>query len=122
MYEEDYELLKEALIALLCVGDRIYRVYGSSVGLSRAGVPTIALSTVTEIISKTEMVVRRSYTGPGSVENIKSIDMYEGNLYIWNTGSHLYSLPQKERLEKLAEIIKMESTIHVDFTTNDTGI
>jgi hypothetical protein len=113
--DEDYELMKEALIALLCVGDRIYRVYGSSVGLSRAAVPTIALATVTEIISKTEIVVKRSYTGPGSVENVRSIDVYEGQLYVWNVGTHLYDLPQKERLEKLAEIVKMESTQHVNF-------
>jgi hypothetical protein len=113
--DKDYEQLKEARIALLCVGDVIYRVYAGKAYAYKERSTLIAVCKVTQVLGKNSIRVTRSYTGNGTIECPLSIDMCDGKLYIWNHGSHFYGYPPKERLAELTKILKLENIRYESF-------
>jgi hypothetical protein len=104
--DKEYEQMKEARIALLCVGDIVYRVYAGKAYSYKETSNLIAICKVTKIISRTSIVITRSYVGSGTCENPESIDLLEGELYVWNHGSHFHDCPPEERIAVLMDIFK----------------
>lgn len=114
MSYEEYQLIRMALFALLCVGDNINCIYTSlSKSWDAQGnelIPcesnTIKHYTVTKVSDGFTMKVNRA--GNEHVQYIENVFAYEGELYIWNS-CDFPGLNHEKRLEKVIEILKSEN-------------
>jgi hypothetical protein len=109
----EYNEIRRALIALLCVGDKIPRIHKMP-GKYHADTNThdiyyhIKYSTVVEI-TKDNIKLRTSTTT--HPDALKWIEAYEGELYFWGE-INSFSKPRREnKLKKMIEIIESKDTI-----------
>lgn len=105
----EYEELKEALIALLCVGDPIYHIFrpiGTIWDHKTHGpksAPYMVLERAIMEINEGTVKVCSIYTeDQPTVWSFKSMEMYEGKLYLWPA----VCATHEEKLVRLAEIVK----------------
>jgi hypothetical protein len=110
---EEYNAIREGLIALMCVGDRIFYIYhglGSFNQETQQFDTTIKVKkcTITEIIDDgcaIKMVTESSYT---SIQHTNMMDIYKGQLYIWNESKPTDRLA---RASKIASIMEHPDTM-----------
>jgi hypothetical protein len=117
---QQYSEIREGLIALLCVGDKIYYIY-NPVGLLwdmktkfKHSIPiTIRENTVVSITDK-HVLVTSSYTGDKPFEvDFKFVQAYEGKLYChpkFNIEKKLCT-PQ-EIIDDIASIVNSKETVY----------
>jgi hypothetical protein len=109
MDEAEYLLVREAMIALMCVGDKITRIrpvkgYNHRIH-DHYTYYVLTIGYISKIINEDVFKVTSLY-GDISVQYFKTIDVYKGQLYIWSSRATNY----KERMEELAERIESEDT------------
>jgi hypothetical protein len=97
--DEEYEKIREALIALMCVGDEIRYIY------SFAGDCHTIYRTVITRIDETELCVL-----DWGVCGLYRIEHYEGKLYIWERTFQT----RRSKFYKMLEILKSEKTTRYD--------
>jgi hypothetical protein len=111
--KKDYRHIRDGLVALLCVGDKIYRIRATSGYNHREKTHyryyVIATSIITEIVNSDVFKIS-AYSGgePTTVEYTHKIDMYNGELYIWESLTEGY----EERMKELKYRIESEDTRH----------
>jgi hypothetical protein len=107
MDEEEYKMLREGLIALLCVGDKLNRIrpvngYNHK---DKTHFTYYMITRCTIIDFENEDVIRISdyhNTGnPSRIEYKSKIDEYNGQLYIWDTQLTDYYDRRKELTKRI---------------------
>jgi hypothetical protein len=119
---QDYYDMREGLLALLCVGDAIYRIFSSPYSnhyvargqynyslLQSDTYCTIREYTVAKILKNGKIKIRTS-GGNESTESTNFIYPYEGRLFIWTEDS-LSAFTHEERAAKVAEILDAKKYI-----------
>jgi hypothetical protein len=101
--DEDYSVIREALLALLCVGDEIYYVF-QGIGNRYH----VRLCTIDKILNEDQIVINSGNLGFMTIQYTELVDVYNGKPYIWSA-CHIRDF--NGRLEKLSEIIKSEDTL-----------
>lgn len=105
--EKDYYKIREVLLSLLCVGNNIKFLHHiTGLGL------TLTKHTITEVSEKEIRLESYHY----SAYRLCSIECYQGELYIWTEEEEEYSYRSRERIIRMAELIKNVETITYDFT------
>jgi hypothetical protein len=113
--DESYDLIRDGLIALLCVGDKIFHLYH---GLGyydhkkeKFTTPyKIKQCTIIEVNDSTIRIL--TPLGYDSTHSINMIDVYKGQLYIWDAARpYDYTL----RVEKMIELIEADTTVFEDY-------
>jgi hypothetical protein len=108
--------IREGLIALICVGDRIKHV-GMGV-ISSYITDVIREDTVIQILDD-NMLRMRTRGGVIYLQSLYFIDEYNGELYIFNdTGVH-HNIDYDERIDMLTSIINSDQT---EFINHDKRI
>lgn len=110
-----YEEMREALIALLCVGDKIKRIHGipddyNSKTRSYNHHWEIRSSYVEEITDN-DIKIRTSNTADSNT--LKYIEAYKGELYFWGN-IDCFPVPKREnKITQIMKIVESKDTIHV---------
>jgi hypothetical protein len=99
---KNYNTIREALIALLCVGDSINYLH-HSLGLGIM----VTRHTVIEITD--EFIKLADYRF--SVYKFSTIEQYKGELYVWCEENGSYSYRTIPRILRMIELIKSSDTI-----------
>jgi hypothetical protein len=105
--DEDYSVIRGALLSLICVGDEIYHIFNDLDGVAR-----IRLCTVVAIIDNESLRIDAGNTGWISTQYYEAIEVYNGRPYIWNNPN--YS-DNTERLKKIGDIIESDDTMYEYF-------
>jgi hypothetical protein len=113
---EEYKLVKEARIALLCVGDKMYRIH-PRLGMFNHQIgrhDTYNLITEETVMTIVDKHTIETVTKSGFVATVYTdeIDMHQGELYIWNVLDRYYRPEHKGDVDKMIEIINSDTTIH----------
>jgi hypothetical protein len=103
---KNYDTIREALIALLCVGDSINYLH-HSIGLGLM----VTRHTVTEITD--EFIKLADYRF--SIYKFFTIEHYKGELYIWCEEYGSYRLRTTPRILRMIELIESTETIKHDY-------
>jgi hypothetical protein len=104
---EEYRVIREALLSLICVGDTIYHIFN---GFEH---PHVRPCRVTEI-HKDEgtMTIDAGNLGWLTVQDYRTIEVYEGIYYIW---SATHSRDCVERLEEIKKILSHKNILYEFF-------
>jgi hypothetical protein len=102
MTQEDYKI-REGMIALMCVGDKILHLHGDD-ETSNYPLKVVRTCTILEIHEKNIKVV--DATDAPYIADINLIDEYKGQLYIWNATGWYGKNQYEKRLEKMNRILK----------------
>lgn len=95
--DEEYLLMREALIALLCVGEKINHIY-----LTHGGYNVVYRDRIVELTDG--KIVLDLW---GTCCDVL-IEHYNGELYIWSNAPK----DQKDRVKEMIEIINSDKTHH----------
>jgi hypothetical protein len=101
---KEYETVRKALLALLCVGDEVRWLRSNSI-LTNYYISTHIISEING-----EEIVFRDW----SLYKIykKHFECYKGQLYLWDTSDAFYPYRGKRRIQTMTEILaQYESTI-----------
>jgi hypothetical protein len=96
---EEYEEIRKALIALLCVNDHVYHMF------HRNGYNIIRDSYILTIIPDRGIVIQNHATISQTCY-FGSMEHYEGRLYIWEG----IQIPRKVRMQNMLEMIQSPNT------------
>jgi hypothetical protein len=109
----EYEKIREARIALLCVGDTIHRIHrfiGNFDDTTHEH--TIHYMITTEYIDSIGKKDFKIVISPGylSTQFLRCIELYNDELYIWGTPEIFSEKDHNKKARMLAEIIKSDET------------
>jgi hypothetical protein len=100
---EEYEIVREGLLALLCVGDRInYLLTG--IGDIDTNY-TIAVHFVNTILDDGNLMIRDDL-GYSHYLPLKCVEVYKGKLYAMDIPHLVYAFRSPERIERMNNIIE----------------
>jgi hypothetical protein len=97
---KEYEMIREALIALLCVNDKVYYIHRWN------GFNIIRKSYVTSILPNIGITIQNRYTINTNC-SFGSMEHNEGKLYIWDD---IGQMRRKKKIENMMEILKSDAT------------
>lgn len=114
---QEYEDLREGLLALLCVGDEINYLHSGMAGYNQAThskepYHTLLRYRVTDVISN-DMIKIESF-GYTSTVFPSSIEVYDGELYIWSNAAYASFSTREEKVAKMSKIIEAKMD-NIDF-------
>jgi uncharacterized protein (UPF0261 family) len=106
---QEYEAIREGLLALLCIGDQINYIHSGIGGFNRTTgenepYHTILRYYVIDVIGPG--IIKIGNYGSISTVLPTAIEMYNGELYVWHNSSFTSYPTRKERIAKMTEIIK----------------
>jgi hypothetical protein len=116
MTQQDYEI-REALIALLCVGDKIHHLatnqsnYNAVTQLHNH-YHLLTTYIITEILPNQKIRVGGKYSG--FIQTLDMVDEYKGKLYIWNVQGWYSPNKYELRLSRLAEYLESPYTKYIE--------
>jgi hypothetical protein len=96
---EEYAIIREALIALLCVGDKINYIHYCSDGHY-----SIRESLIVAIHKKG--IVIQNWAATDEICSLNAIEHYQGELYIWEEPQVM----RDRKIERMIEIIESDDT------------
>jgi hypothetical protein len=99
---EEYEQIREGLIAMMCVGDGIFTIHSGSNGWQHI----IARHHVGEIYENSFRV--KEYNN--GIYTWREIEYYDGHLYVWNMKPSYYNYRTDKRIKKMIEVIRSPKT------------
>jgi hypothetical protein len=97
--DEEYEIIRQALIDLLCIGSKINFVHRFN------GYNSIRESFVTRFISKGVIIHNHIRVSESCFFNC--MEQYEGQLYIWEDPQ----IPRHLKIKRIIEIVNDDDTI-----------
>lgn len=117
---QEYELIREGLLALLCVGDKIFRIHPITGAFDlktkeHTRYHTIAESTVIKFDENDNTLQIISNTGFKEWVDKSRIEAYEGRLYAWNFVDRYYETKHEGKVDEMIKIIKSDQTVFEDF-------
>jgi hypothetical protein len=101
---QEYEQLREALLALLCVGDKINQICYDSIANY-----AIMEQRISMILKNTVKLERYNWI----MFKFNTIEQHEGELYIWSSDHGKFHYRSDQRLKKIIEIIESKQTRRV---------
>jgi hypothetical protein len=99
--EEEYEMIREGLLGLICIGDKINHIFFGSGG-SRG---IIKPYYVIEISDKEPFFLVTNETGRSHEISSNMIEAFSGELYTWNCPPKFWPYRTPERIGKMFDII-----------------
>jgi hypothetical protein len=103
---EEYLLVREARLALLCVGEEL-----SFVHLFQDEANKIKRYNIIEINNDSVVI---EYLGYSSFVPINNIEYYEGELYAWNPPQRYNNYSRMGKVEAMIQIIESKYTKHLN--------
>jgi hypothetical protein len=109
----EYEIIREGLIALLSVGDKINYLYdGIGFRDDETGkyIPEyrVMRCTITKIIGYGKIAILTTH-GPNTIRYTKMIDVYKGELYLHDIGQ---PEDRDKRLARLTRMLEAKETVY----------
>jgi hypothetical protein len=95
---EEYEQIREALIALLCVGDEMRFIH--------TGTLTTFMITSQNVAEIHESCNSFRLVNGVVLHNFNEVEYYQGALYIWGADKTKLPYRSAKRFEKIVDIIK----------------
>jgi hypothetical protein len=116
MTQQDYKI-REALIALLCVGDTIYHLATNQSDYNantqqHNHYHLITNYIISEIISNKKIRVGSRWSG--FIQDLSMVDEYNGKLYIWNIQGWYAPNKYELRVQRMKEYIESPYTKIID--------
>jgi hypothetical protein len=114
MTQADYKI-REALIALMCVGDYIFYLATNQADINiRTNLQTeYHVITTHRILEISDNQIRVGTRYAGFLQNKNMIDEYQGRLYIWNMQNWFDPNHHELRIAKMAEYIESPNTKYI---------
>jgi hypothetical protein len=106
---EEYEQIREGLIALICVGSKIKVIVNT---LSRR-YQNIAVYTVIGFYNDEKLMMKDELDYKCGLP-IKALEVYKGELYSWEISGKYYYFRSLKRINKMIEIIESKDTRNIN--------
>jgi hypothetical protein len=114
---EDYKIIRDTRVAMLCVGDPIYQIHPvSGFNPDNAHRKIYDVITRTVITERLDNFIRTKLNSSGSYGNVfglDTIEMYMDELYIWDYRYHTHSI---EKIQEMIKLIEAGETVILDYT------
>jgi hypothetical protein len=106
---EEYEQIREGLIALICIGDKIKVIVNT---LSRR-YNNIAIYTVAGFYNDEKLMMKDELDYKCGLP-IKALEVHKGELYSWEINGKHYPYRSAKRINKMIEIIESKDTRNIN--------